>query len=75
VDRSARSLGPPRVAEARNRDANLRCGADPEDLEGFVKVRSEFYPDITGWYDAQAAAWLAAVQAERSGDEDDDGEE
>jgi hypothetical protein len=58
-----------------SRDANMQGGADPKDLQGFVKVRSEFYPHVTAWYDAQAAAWLAAIQAERWGDEDNDAEE
>jgi hypothetical protein len=34
------------------------CG-DPCDLRYFVRVRSEFYPQLGAYYDARIAAWFA----------------
>ncbi len=40
-------------------------GGNAAELEHFVKVSSEFYPELAGYYAAEAAAWVAEKRAER----------
>ena len=36
------------------------------ELDGWWQVESDFYPDLSRWYDAAFAVWAAAVE-ERGG--------
>jgi len=37
---------------------NIRCGANPQSLRGFVTVSSEFYPQLGAYYAARIATWF-----------------
>lgn len=41
-------------------EMNLDGGSDPDDLAGFVAVKSEFYPQLGPYYDARIADWFDA---------------
>ena len=47
----------------------LRCNYvydyDPESLRGFVRVSSEFYPQLESYYEARIDAWIAERAAEK----------
>lgn len=40
---------------------------DPEDLRGFVSVSSDFYPQLTAYYEGRVDDWIAEKQTERAG--------
>jgi hypothetical protein len=54
------------------RDFNVDNGSSPEEMVGFVRVSSEFYPDLRRYYQVEAARWLKERLAEYGSDEDDD---
>ncbi len=47
------------------RDMNLLDDSDPEDLIYFVRVSSEFYPQLEEHYVAESREWLKKVKARR----------
>jgi hypothetical protein len=53
-----------RSISAKWRDFHADNGGSLEDLVTFVRVSSEFYPDLQRYYDHEAAQWLADRQAE-----------
>jgi hypothetical protein len=59
----------------RVRDNNYECEHDraaAERLVTMVRVTSEFYPELTCYYDIQAGEWLAEKLAELEEDEEGD---
>jgi hypothetical protein len=53
---------------------NLEGGASLEDLEGFVRAESAFYPDLAAVVDEQMEAWAEGHRVEEEAEEDDDEE-
>lgn len=47
------------------REFNYEATGNAEELERFVRVSSEFYPQLAGYYEADAAAWVAEKRAAR----------
>jgi len=43
----------------------------PRELRNFVRVSSEFYPEIGAYYDRRVAAWFAENHPPRGQEEDD----
>jgi hypothetical protein len=57
------------------RDYHADNGSDLDELLNFVKVYSEFYPELSRYYADEASEWLANRKAEYGGEEDDQDEE
>jgi hypothetical protein len=54
------------------RDFHADNGSSPEEMVRFVRVSSEFYPDLHRYYEAEAAAWLESRLAEYGMEDGDD---
>lgn len=39
-------------------ECNMVSNLDPEELRDFVTVSSDFYPDITSWYETEIDRWI-----------------
>jgi hypothetical protein len=53
-------------------DFHVDNGSSPESMVGFVRVSSEFYPDLRRYYEAEAAGWLEKRLAEYAAEDGDD---
>jgi hypothetical protein len=54
------------------RDFHADNGSSPEEMVAFVRVSSEFYPDLRGYYEEEASAWLEERLAEYGPEEYED---
>jgi hypothetical protein len=53
--------------------AQLECGTSAEEARHFVRVESDFYPQLGAYYDARLERWFAEYAAENPDDEDGEG--
>ncbi|MEY4371331.1 MAG: hypothetical protein RL219_100 [Actinomycetota bacterium] len=49
------------------------CTEGIDELEGFIRVESAFYPTIGQWYDEACAEWCDRERADREDEEESDG--
>ena len=45
-------------------ESNMDSNRDPEELRHFVTVTSDFYPDITSWYEQEIERWISTYSLE-----------
>ncbi len=57
------------------RDFHADNGSSPEEMARFVRVSSDFYPDLRRYYEAEAAEWLRVRLAEFASEEDEEEED
>jgi len=41
----------------------MREGCEPEELLNFVTVESDFYPDLSAYYQQQAESWIRGQES------------
>jgi hypothetical protein len=54
------------------RDFNLEHADDPKELVDFVRVSSEFYPELAAYFKEEAEAWYQATIGDQDADDEED---